>query len=100
MTNWRFEPVFNIGNLVSVLLMIGGLVGVYIDIKINQTRMETRISVLEQQMHDAIETFKDTNSKLNQIQIDVGIIRTLYEKEIGISDDKGKPSYSFGRYGR
>lgn len=99
----RFEPVVNIGNFISVLLMLGGLAGMYVDIRVILTRHDDRISVVESQvaaftalaaavtsaqakisniessMAESKANSEKAVDKLTQIQIDIAEIRALYQ---------------------
>lgn len=82
MGNWRFEPVFNIGNVISVLLMLGGLIGIYLNIREVQIRQEERMTSIEFRL-TGLETFYQASLiKLTNIQIDLATIRALYQKEL------------------
>ena len=94
-SNWRFEPVFNVGNLLSVLLMLGGLIGVYINIREVQVRQEERLATIETRL-DGLDTFyRSALAKLTDIQIDIATIRALYQRQTDESDDRNSGSYHY-----
>lgn len=82
MGNWRFEPVFNIGNVISVLLMLGGLIGIYLNIREVQIRQEERMTSIEFRLTGLEGFYQASLLKLTNIQVDLATIRALYQKEI------------------
>jgi hypothetical protein len=110
---WKFERVWTVGNVVSVLstfisllVMVGGLIGVYQNIRDLQTKQEIRLTFLEKQVEAlailgtsvakaqnqienlnaavklSTENAQKAVEQLTQIRIDIAQIRALYQSQI------------------
>lgn len=107
MPRWRFEPVINLGNILTALGLLGALVGVWITVSNTLATQEVRIRAIELQlaamqklgeaviqaqtqiggiMKDLEESRKNSEmavQQLIQIQVDVARISAMLPLEPG-----------------
>lgn len=115
----RWEPVINAGNVISVVVMLGGLIGVYVNIREIQIRQESRLMYVEEQVRvmtelgrtvvkaqSEIENIKlalilntDNSTKtleqLTSIKVDIATIKALYQNQVD-GYTSGRKSFSPG----
>lgn len=80
--SWRFEPVINVGNILTAFLILGTMVGGYISIREVQVRQEARLVAVEAQISVYRATSDRLIEQLGQIRVDIATIRALYQAQI------------------
>jgi hypothetical protein len=83
----RFNPEITFGNVISAIIILGGIFGVYVKGSNEFVALDARVSVLERAMVERRTEEREAVTDIKK-QLD-DLTRTLYEWKVSIAE-KGK----------
>jgi hypothetical protein len=76
----RFDPVINTGNILSAVIIAGGILGVYIKTNGDIVNLDSRVGVLERAMVERRSEERDAVSEIKK-QLDE-LLRAFYDFKV------------------